>query len=83
MAIVRRRLVLETLRPLSRLDVIALTLAAVAAAGLLVGFALREPRVDPRDCRVVTPDAARLSCYDQVIDRLPTEPARGANAPKL
>jgi hypothetical protein len=73
----------DTSRSLGRLDVIALLLAALATLGLIVMFALQEHQPEPRDCRAVAPDAARLSCYDQTIDRLPTEPARGANAPKL
>jgi hypothetical protein len=83
MANAHHRPLLDTSRSLGRLDVIALLLAAVAVVGLIVMFALQEHQLEPRDCRAVTPDASRMSCYDQVIDSLRTGPARGATAPKL
>ncbi len=70
-------------QPFGRLNVIALLLAALAAFGLIMMLAMRQPEQEPRNCRAIIADDARLSCYDRVIDAMQTEPARGATAPKL
>jgi hypothetical protein len=58
-------------------------LLLVGALALLFNGATRFAAKKPQDCAAISESDIRLSCYDSAVHRIPSQPARGANAPSV